>query len=43
MYPDLTPKQRETEIARDKGRSVYHADRRQLRSGDIHDGTRPGL
>ena len=41
MYPDLTPKQRETEIARDKGAVFIMQIGGKLRSGDIHDGRAP--
>ena len=41
MYPDLTPKQRETEIARDKGAVFIMQLGGKLRSGDIHDGRAP--
>ena len=41
MYPGLTPKQRETEIARDKGAVFIMQIGGKLRSGDIHDGRAP--
>ena len=41
MYPDLTPKQRETEIARDKGAVFIMQIGGKLRSGEIHDGRAP--
>ena len=41
MYPDLTPKQRENEIARDKGAVFIMQIGGKLRSGEIHDGRAP--
>ena len=41
MYPDLTPKQRETEIARDKGAVFIMQIGGKLRSGIRHDGRAP--
>ena len=41
MYPDLTPKERENEIARQKGAVFIMQIGGKLRSGDIHDGRAP--
>ena len=41
MYPDLTPKERENEIARQKGAAFIMQIGGKLRSGDIHDGRAP--
>ena len=41
MYPDLTPKQRENEITRDKGAVFIMQIGGKLRSGEIHDGRAP--
>ena len=41
MYPDLTPKERENEIARQKGAVFIMQMGGKLRSGDIHDGRAP--
>lgn len=43
MYPDLTPKQRENEIARDKGAVFIMQIGGKLRSGEIHDDARPTM
>ena len=41
MYPDLTPKERENEVARQKGAVFIMQIGGKLRSGDIHDGRAP--
>ena len=41
MYPELTPKQRETEIARAKGAVFIMQIGGKLKSGAIHDGRAP--
>lgn len=41
MYPDLTPKERENEISRQKGAVFIMQIGGKLRSGDIHDGRAP--
>lgn len=41
MYPDLTPKERENEIARQKGAVFIMQIGGKMHSGDIHDGRAP--